>query len=112
MQIVFFCPPADTINGGIKYIFRMAETLRATGHDAVVLEEKERRPQWFVSNAPIVGQSVLKPNPDQVYVLPEDQTHMLEPLKDWSQRKIIYSQNHFYSTFRLGDLQSYSDFGV
>lgn len=111
-QIVFFCPPANTINGGIKYIFRMAETLRGFGHDAVVLEEKERRPQWFVSNAPIVGQSVLKPNPDQIYVLPEDQTHMLAPLKDWPQKKIIYSQNHFYSALRLGDLQSYSDFGV
>ena len=112
MQIVFFCPPANVINGGIKYIFRMAETLRAFGHDAVVLEEKERRPQWFVSNITIVGQNILKPNPDQIYVLPEDQTHMLAPLKDLPQKKIIYSQNHFYSTYRLADLQSYSDYGV
>jgi len=112
LQIVFFSPPADVINGGIKYIFRMAETLRAAGHNTVVIEEKERRPQWFLSNIPIVGQNVLKPNPDQVYVLPEDQVHLLATLKDWPQRKIIYSQNHFYSTYRLGDLQSYADFGV
>jgi glycosyltransferase involved in cell wall biosynthesis len=111
-QIVFFCPPANVINGGIKYIFRMAETLRGFGHDAVVIEEKERRPEWFLSNVPIVGQSALKPNPDQIYVLPEDQTHMLAPLKDWPQRKVIYCQNHFYSALRLGDLQSYADFGV
>src|SRR6185312_17271589 len=112
MLILFFLPPANVINGGIKYIFRMAETLRAQGHDARVIEEKERRPTWFVSTAPIVGQDFLKPDPAQVYVLPEDQTHMLAPLKDWPQRKVIYNQNHFYSTFRLGDLQSYADFGV
>ncbi|MGE3622913.1 MAG: glycosyltransferase [Bdellovibrionales bacterium] len=112
MQIVFFSPPANAINGGIKYIFRMAEALRPLGHDAVVIEEQERRPAWFPSTVPIVGQNFLQPNAAQVYVLPEDQIHMLKPLKDWPQRKVIYNQNHFYSTFRLGDLESYSDYGV
>jgi glycosyltransferase involved in cell wall biosynthesis len=112
LQIVFFCPPANVINGGIKYIFRMAEALREMGHDAVVLEEQKRRPEWFPSNAPIVGQEALQSNPDQIYVLPEDQTHMLAPLKDWPQQKIIYSQNHFYSAYRLEDLRSYADYGV
>src|SRR6202021_2567238 len=27
-------------------------------------------------------------------------------------RKLIYCQNHFYSTYRLGDLQNYADSGV
>jgi glycosyltransferase involved in cell wall biosynthesis len=112
MQIIFFSPPADVVNGGIQYIFRMAEMLREFGRDAVVIEEQERRPAWFASNVPVVGQDALQPNPDQVYVLPEDQTHMLAPFRDWPQRKVVYVQNHFYSTFRLGDLQNYADFGV
>jgi glycosyltransferase involved in cell wall biosynthesis len=112
-KIVFFCPPAPTINGGIKYIFRMAECLRSVGYDAMVLEEHERRPTWFAApDVPIVGQSALKPDPDQIYVLPEDQTHMLAPLKDWPQQKIIYVQNHFYSAYRLEDLKSYADYGI
>ncbi len=112
MQIIFFCPPATVINGGIKFIFRMAEVLRAQGHDAVILEEHERRPTWFATPAvPVVGQSVLQPNPNQIYVLPEDQTHMLAPLKDWPQRKIVYIQNHFYAGFGEG-AASYADYGV
>jgi len=112
MRILFFSPPADVINGGIKYIFLMAELLREFGHEAEIIEEYERRPEWFPSTAPVVGQNALRPDPDQIYVLPEDQTHMLAPLKDWPQRKVIYCQNHFYSTYRLLDLQNYADYGV
>jgi glycosyltransferase involved in cell wall biosynthesis len=111
-RIIFFSPPADVINGGIKYLFRMVETLSGFGHDAVVIEEFERRPVWFPSTVPIVGQSALEPRADQIYVLPEDQTHMLTPFRDWPQRKVVYCQNHFYSTYRLGDLQDYADYGV
>ena len=54
MRIVFFCPPVSVINGGIKHIFRMAETLIAQGRDAVVFEQNGQRPSWFVSTAPLV----------------------------------------------------------
>jgi len=112
MQIIFFCPPATVINGGIKFIFRMADILRAAGHEAVVLEEQGRRPAWFaVPDVPVVGQSVLQPDPKQIYVLPEDQTHMLEPLKAWPQRKVVYIQNHFYGALGLADAD-YAAYGV
>src|SRR5258708_238504 len=90
----------------------MAETLREFGYYAVIFGEQERRPTWFSSTAPIVGQSALREDAGQTYVLPEDQTHMLTPLKDWPQRKVVYCQNHFYSTYRLADLQNYADYGV
>jgi glycosyltransferase involved in cell wall biosynthesis len=112
MEIVFICPPVTVINGGIKYIFRMVETLCDFGYNAVVFEEKERRPTWFSNTAPIVGRYVLQPNPDQIYVLPEDQTHLLDTLKDWPQQLVIYSQNHFYSACRLNNFESYSDYNV
>src|SRR5262249_2626975 len=112
MQIVFFCPPTTVINGGIKYIFRMAETLRAQGRDAVVFEQEGRRPGWFQSTAPIVGQSIFAPRADQVYVLPEDQPRILAQFKDWPQKKVVYSQNHFYAAVGAGEGKSYSDFGV
>ena len=111
-KIVFFCPPAGTINGGIKYIFRMAEALRKEGADAIVFEQKGERPKWFSSTAPIIGQGHFAPNADEVYVLPEDQLEMLETFKNWPQKKVIYSQNHFYGAYCLEGTRSYSDYGA
>jgi len=111
-QIIFFCPSVTVINGGIKHIFRMAETLIALGHDAVVFEQKEQRPNWFKSTAPIVGQSIFQPNPNQVYVLPEDQPHILESFKSFPQKKVIYNQNHFYAALGIGEASGYADYGV
>lgn len=112
MRIVFFCPPVSVINGGIRHTFRMAEALIALGHDAVVFEQSEQRPEWFPSTAPIVGQSIFKPDAGQVYVLPEDQPHILSSFKDFPQRKVIYSQNHFYGALGIGEASGYADYGV
>lgn len=112
MKIIFFCPSVSIINGGIKHIFRMAEALIALGHDAYVFEQSEQRPLWFQSTAPIVGQSIFKPDASQLYVLPEDQPHILADFKKFPGRKIIYSQNHFYGALGIGDAGSYADYGV
>ena len=115
-QIVFFCPPVATINGGIKHIFRMAEYLRQTGHDAVVFEQQAQRPGWFASTVPVCDQSILRPfdadKDNQIYVLPEDQPHILADFAKFPQRKVIYSQNHFYGALGIGEAQSYADYGV
>lgn len=109
MQIVFLCPPVVTINGGIKYIFRMAEALRASGHDAVVFEQQERKPTWLNTDVPVVGQSVFQRDAQQVFVFPEDQPQPLAAFKDWPQVKAVYCQNHFYSALGVkeGDYASY-----
>lgn len=112
MRIVFFCPSVTTINGGIKHIFRMAETLIALGFDAVVFEPNGQRPNWFHSTAPIVGQGIFTSNVDHIYVLPEDQPHILADFAKMPQRKVIYSQNHFYGALGIGDADSYADYGV
>jgi glycosyltransferase involved in cell wall biosynthesis len=111
-QIVFFCPPVSVINGGIKHIFRMAETLRELGHDAVVFEQNEQRPKWFNSTAPIVGQGIFSQTADAIYVLPEDQPHILASFKNFPQRKVIYSQNHFYGALGIGEASGYADYGI
>jgi glycosyltransferase involved in cell wall biosynthesis len=111
-QIIFFCPSVTVINGGIKHIFRMTEALIALGHNACVFEQSEQRPKWFPSTAPIVGQSVFKSDASQLYVLPEDQPHILEDFKKLPGRKVIYSQNHFYGALGIGDADSYADYGV
>lgn len=111
-QIIFFCPPVSVINGGIKYIFRMAESLHELGQDAVVFEENGRRPAWFPSMAPVVGQGAFKRGLDQVLVLPEDQPNILSTFKDWPNRKVIYCQNHFYSALGAGGALSYADYGI
>ena len=112
MKIVFFCPPVSVINGGIKHIFRMAEALIAQGRDAVVFEQNGQRPAWFPSTAPIVGQGIFTPSADHLYVLPEDQPRILADFAKFPQRKIIYSQNHFYGALGIGDAASYADYGV
>jgi glycosyltransferase involved in cell wall biosynthesis len=90
----------------------MAEALIALGHDAVVFEQNEKRPAWFPSTAPIVGQNIFNPRADQIYVLPEDQPRILANFKLFPQRKIIYSQNHFYSALGIGEAASYTDYGI
>ncbi len=112
MQIVFFCPPVVLLNGGIKYIFRMADTLIDHGYDVVVFEEQARRPTWFASKAPVVGQGVFQRTEDQIFVLPEDQKKILEIFHDWPQKKVVYAQNHFYAAMSVGSQQTYADYGV
>jgi len=112
MKIIFFCPPVSVINGGIKHIFRMAECLRALGYNAFVFEQNQQRPSWFVSTAPIVGQGIFQPDANQVYVLPEDQPNILANFKEFPQRKVIYSQNHFYGALGIEKANSYSDYGI
>jgi glycosyltransferase involved in cell wall biosynthesis len=112
MKIIFFCPSISVINGGIKHIFRMAEALIAQGRDAVVFEQNGQRPSWFASTAPIMGQRDFAPKVDHLYVVPEDQPHILADFAKLPQRKVIYSQNHFYAALGIGDADSYADYGV
>jgi len=112
MQIVFFCPPVTMINGGIKRVFRMCETLGAAGFDAIVFEEQGRRPAWFPSTAPIAGQGIFNRDAEQIYVLPEDQPNILALFKDWPQRKVIDSQNHFFGVLGIGNANSFADYGA
>ena len=112
MKIIFFCPPVSVINGGIKSIFRMAEALIAEGHDAVIFEQNGQRPNWFASTAPVVGQGIVGTSADHIYVLPEDQPRILADFARLPQRKIIYSQNHFYGSLGIGDAVSFADYGV
>ena len=112
MKIVFFCPPVSVINGGIKYTFRMAECLRELGYDAIVFEQNAQRPTWFTSSVPIVGQGIFSPDADHIYVLPEDQPHILSSFRSFPQRKLIYSQNHFYGALGIGDTEGYADYGI
>ncbi len=112
MKVVFFCPPVSVINGGIKHIFRMAEALIALGLDAAVFEQNGERPSWFASTAPVVGQGIFAPSAEHIYVLPEDQPHILADFARFPQRKVIYSQNHFYGALGIGDAESYADYGV
>jgi hypothetical protein len=112
MRIVFLCPPIGKLNGGIKYIFRMAETLCADGFDAVVCEQDKAKPSWFTSNAPLIGYDALQPRQGDILVLPEDQPDMLRTLATWPQRKIIYCQNQFYAALGTTGATSYADYGV
>lgn len=112
MNIVFLCPPAGVINGGTRHIYRMAEALTDSGHDVMMFEQEGKRPPWFRSSIPVVGQGVLKPNADQAFVLPEDQPQLLASIKSWPQKKVIYSQNHFYGAMGIGNAESYADYGV
>jgi hypothetical protein len=111
-MIVFLCPPADRINGGIKYIFRMAEALIAAGLPAAVLEQNKKRPVWFPSTAPMVGKEALQDSALRAIMLPEDQPEILKSFATHPARKVVYCQNHFYAAYGTGDAPSYRSFGV
>ncbi|MDD3287860.1 MAG: glycosyltransferase [Alphaproteobacteria bacterium] len=112
MNIVFIGPPAVVINGGIKCYYRMAESLIEAGHEVTVFEQEGRRPTWFSTNVPVIGQGYLVPNPDQCFILPEDQPQLLASVKNWPQKKIVYSQNHFYGALGIGESSGYAEYGV
>jgi len=112
LKIVFFCPPVSVINGGIKHIFRMAEALIEQGRQAVIFEQNGQRPAWFESTAPVVGQGAINLSENCVFVLPEDQPHILSDFSKLPQRKVIYSQNHFYGALGIASAESYADYGV
>lgn len=112
MRIVFLCPPGGKINGGIKYIFRMAEALIAAGFDAVVYEKDAAIPAWFASSAPLIGGDSIGPRAGEILVLPEDQPDLLRMVANWPQRKIIYCQNHFYAAIGALGCASFADYGV
>ncbi|MGB4100549.1 MAG: glycosyltransferase [Alphaproteobacteria bacterium] len=112
MRVVFLCPPVSKINGGLKYIFRMAEVLGSAGVEAVIFEKNQQRPTWFASTAPIIGADDLRPRNDEVLVLSEDQPDVMRTLASWPQRKVIYCQNHFYAALGAQGARSFADFGV
>jgi glycosyltransferase involved in cell wall biosynthesis len=111
-QIVFISPSTAKLNGGIKYLFRMAETLRRAGYDAVICEAKRARPTWFESDAPIVGHKFLAKRANQVLVIPEDLLPVLQTCASWPQPKVMYCQNHFYAARTAPANGSYADLGI
>lgn len=113
MRIILFCPPVTVINGGIKQIFALADTLCDQGYEAVVFEEQGRRPDWFSSHAPVVGQGVFAPRADEILILPEDQPQILSVFQSWPQRKVVYAQNQFYAALPFHERGgTYADYGV
>ena len=116
MQIIFISPPVlppdGVITGGTKLIFRMAETLRRLGYDAVVYEQSKARPSWFASDTPVVGPETVRKSADQILVIPEDQVHVMEQVASWPQRKVVFCQSFFYAAFGLKKGATYDDFGV
>jgi glycosyltransferase involved in cell wall biosynthesis len=112
MDIVFLCPPSGVINGGTKYLYRMAKILADTGLRVRMFEQNGQKPAWFKTDLPVIGQGTLVADPEQVFVLPEDQNPLLNAIKDWPQKKIIYAQNQFYAAMGVGNAPSFADFGV
>ena len=113
MNIVFLCPPAGVINGGTKYLYRMATLLTESGHEVAMFEQNGQRPTWFETTLSVIGQGHLRPDSKQIFVLPEDQPELLASIKNWPQRKVIYAQNHFYGALGIGEaVNGYADYGV
>ncbi len=71
-------------------------------------------PEWSESlGARVVGQGILQPNPDQVYVpcLRINRISFLF-LSGWPQRKIIHSQTISYNAMGLGGADSFTACGI
>lgn len=112
MQIVFLCPPAGVINGGTKYIYRMAQILSDAGLKIGLYEPEGKRATWFENDLPVLGPGSLDGDSNQYFVIPEDQEKILASVKDWPQHKVLYSQNQFYAAKSIDAPETYADYGV
>jgi hypothetical protein len=111
-QVVFICPNLQRIMGGIKYVFRMAEVLRRSGHDAIAVDAVSTPPFWFQTDVPVFGRDIIGQRANQVLVIGEDIPGVLERNAKRPQRKVMYCQNHFYAAQTATEGGSYADFGI
>lgn len=112
-QVIFVSAPTGKINGGIKQMFRHAEQLQKLGYAVAVYERDQKRPAWFASSVPLVGDNIFDEVKNKTFVLPEDQPEVLEQMLEWDADKIIYAQNHYYAALGLGpNRRSFADYKV
>lgn len=104
-RLFFVCyPDTNATIGGVKQIYRQVELLVQAGLLAwVVQEQRDFRPTWFASNAPVLDLNAfnaLPPDPDRdLIVLPETWLRCM-PSYFSAVPKVIFNQNAFY-TFGL-----------
>jgi hypothetical protein len=110
-RIVYLSWPASEITGGIKLAFRHVEILCEAGFDAVIATPDGKPPQWFETTAPVTTVStVLREN--DFLVFPENHHGLLKAFAEWSNRKVVFCQNHFMAVRGLGNRPNYTDFGI
>ena len=112
MRVVFFCPPVSVINGGIKHIFRMAEALIADGRDAVVFEQNGAASNLVRIDRAYHRARGLCACGRSLYVLPEDQPHILADFAKFPSARLSTAKIIFTARSASAMRQSYADYGV
>jgi hypothetical protein len=100
-RILIACPDHTAPAGGIRQIYRLADTLRTElGHNAFVYHERTGfRLDWFQNNTQIVYADATAPGMHDVLVVPEVWGNAIK--NHPGVRKIIFNQNAYY-TFMNG----------
>ncbi|MEU5691042.1 glycosyltransferase [Actinosynnema sp. NPDC020468] len=96
-QVVYLAPDFAEPSGGMRAIYRHAETARAAGLDAKVWHFAEDfKCDWFATSATVVRGASLDLGPNDLLVVPEVMVLTgFDPAP--GVRKVVYNQNHFYT---------------
>ena len=100
-RVLLACPDHAAPAGGVRQIYRLAETLRAElGLDAFVYHRRTGfKLDWFQTTAAVAYADATTPGSDDLLVLPEVWGNALKDHP--GVRKLIFNQNAYY-TFMTG----------
>lgn len=107
-RIAYYAFPTGRVQGGMKMIIRHVETLRELGFDAVLATGSQSvMPTWLEHRVPV--QRLMKIQPDDVLVLPEDAAQAIGQAAGRPQKSVIFCQNQFILALSLAALDRYAE---
>lgn len=111
-RVIFACPfPRGQIAGGIRTTYRHAAMLRQGGVEALVFSP-DGHPDWFVSEARVVGDPAFRFHPDDVVVVNEIVDDVALNYLRLNARKQMFCQNQFYVFGPHLGLRDHGDLGI
>lgn len=93
-KVYFLCPDVPRATGGVTKIYEFAAALKNAGQDvAVVHQDPQYRPNWFVTDVPIAGRQNTVVTTNDLLVLPEFMSTLLPQLRGCA--KVVLNQGLF-----------------
>jgi glycosyltransferase involved in cell wall biosynthesis len=108
VTLYFDCPETPEPIGGIKQIYRQVDVLVEHGIPARLVHHHEGfRCDWFPNQTPVTYLKDLRPEPDDIIVLPECRPEGERSLSEVfpELRRVVFNQN-CYLTFKDADMRA------
>jgi hypothetical protein len=104
MRIFYLCPDMRVPSGGVLRLFTHVRILRDSGYKAYIVHPGSiEKPGWFKHDLPQMSLSDVVFRAEDVIVIPEGRTVVLNKLKNIAARKVVICLNPAYSFRYLAD---------